>query len=384
MLAKDVLTEEWLSDVLQDSLEMDWTSTDGARAIMRALKDGLVELPQRGGQVASRFNEDGERVSYFKAGWKACEAWWQGGHTGDPDTEFNNALLEHTMLAAAPKVASDTVRSETLIAKHNVQVDAGTLDPDPRHDSNHPLHDIVCGWCGKVHHSKVASDTGADQRPGEWDHRYRPLKHGETIAATDECRRDDGTWITGICVGEPAPDPAYTSHRVYRRLIVASETGAGLRSMLQEAHDTLHECTAVLHADDCRKVAAVMERIRHALATHTDATDGATGGGEDHVRHAPNMIATTPGGDLLEQAERDHNGGYTVAEVEAMDDEPRYLIRKGGAYYRKNSQGYTHHRQAAGRYRLDEAISITHPNGPNGPRDGMDYVLDTAGDGGEA
>jgi len=65
------------------------------------------------------------------------------------------------LAAAAPKVASDIVSSETLIAEHNAQVDAGTLDPDPRHDSNHPLHDIVCGWCGKVHHTKVASDTGA-------------------------------------------------------------------------------------------------------------------------------------------------------------------------------------------------------------------------------
>lgn len=51
-----------------------------------------------------------------------------------------------------------------------------------------------------------------------WDHRYRPLETGEIIRSTDECRRDDGTWATGICVGTPAPDPAYTSHRVYRRL----------------------------------------------------------------------------------------------------------------------------------------------------------------------
>lgn len=59
------------------------------------------------------------------------------------------------------------------------------------------------------------------------------------------------------------------------RVMRASDTGAGLRPMLQEAHDTLHECTAVLHANDCRKVAAVMERIRHVLAAPTDATDGA-------------------------------------------------------------------------------------------------------------
>ena len=53
MLAKDVLTEEWLADVLHDSLDMDWTTADGARAIMRALKNGLVTFPQSGGQIAT-------------------------------------------------------------------------------------------------------------------------------------------------------------------------------------------------------------------------------------------------------------------------------------------------------------------------------------------
>ncbi|WP_150131803.1 hypothetical protein [Sphingomonas carotinifaciens] len=52
MLAHEVLTEDWLADVLQDSLDMDWTSTDGARAIMKALETGLVRLPQAGGQIA--------------------------------------------------------------------------------------------------------------------------------------------------------------------------------------------------------------------------------------------------------------------------------------------------------------------------------------------
>lgn len=53
MLAKEVLTEEWLADVLQDSLDMDWTTTDGARAIIQALERGLVELPQMGGQITA-------------------------------------------------------------------------------------------------------------------------------------------------------------------------------------------------------------------------------------------------------------------------------------------------------------------------------------------
>jgi hypothetical protein len=40
-----------------------------------------------------------------------------------------------------------------------------------------------------------------------WDHNYRRLNKGEIIRATDEVQNDDASWA-----------PAYTSHRVYRRL----------------------------------------------------------------------------------------------------------------------------------------------------------------------
>jgi len=46
-----------------------------------------------------------------------------------------------------------------------------------------------------------------------------------------------------------------------------------LREAAQEAHDTLHECTAVLTANDCAKVAATMSRLRAALATPEVSTD---------------------------------------------------------------------------------------------------------------
>lgn len=59
---------------------------------------------------------------------------------------------------------------------------------------------------------------------GGWDHRYRRLEWGEIIQEGDECQNDDGTWKLGICVGQRAPDPNYTSHRVYRRL--KATTGA--------------------------------------------------------------------------------------------------------------------------------------------------------------
>lgn len=50
-----------------------------------------------------------------------------------------------------------------------------------------------------------------------------------------------------------------------------------------------------------------------------------------------------------------------------------YFITKGGAYYRPNAQGYTCSRDEAGLYTLAEAILHSHPNGPEGPRDGIGY-----------
>lgn len=51
-----------------------------------------------------------------------------------------------------------------------------------------------------------------------------------------------------------------------------------------------------------------------------------------------------------------------------------YLIRKGGAYYRPLAAGYTRNPTEAGRFSLAQAESYSHPNGPDGPRDGIDYV----------
>ena len=56
-----------------------------------------------------------------------------------------------------------------------------------------------------------------------WDHRYRQLNKGETILPTDEVQNDDGSWRRTRAevgfAGMKAPDPAYTSHRVYRRMV---------------------------------------------------------------------------------------------------------------------------------------------------------------------
>jgi len=62
-----------------------------------------------------------------------------------------------------------------------------------------------------------------------------------------------------------------------------------------------------------------------------------------------------------------------VAEQGASPND-RYVITKGGYYYRPNAQGYTTDVEQAGRFTLHEAIQYSHPNGPDGPRDGIDYT----------
>ena len=54
--------------------------------------------------------------------------------------------------------------------------------------------------------------------------------------------------------------------------------------------------------------------------------------------------------------------------------EEKYLITKRGAYYKPNAQGYTNLKHLAGRYTLEQAIRYSHPNGKDGPRDGISFV----------
>jgi hypothetical protein len=54
---------------------------------------------------------------------------------------------------------------------------------------------------------------------------YRILKRGEIIQEgdeTDRCTdpwRDDPAWEPAGNIGQPAPDPKYPSHRIYRRKV---------------------------------------------------------------------------------------------------------------------------------------------------------------------
>jgi len=51
-----------------------------------------------------------------------------------------------------------------------------------------------------------------------------------------------------------------------------------------------------------------------------------------------------------------------------------YLIFKSGrGYYCDEAKGYTLNVDEAGRFSREDAIAYSHPNGPKGPRDGINY-----------
>jgi hypothetical protein len=49
------------------------------------------------------------------------------------------------------------------------------------------------------------------------------------------------------------------------------------------------------------------------------------------------------------------------------------IFKRGRGWYRAESKGYTAFKFDAGRYTKQDAEKITHPNGLDGPRDGMFY-----------
>lgn len=94
---------------------------------------------------------------------------------------------------------------------------------------------LTCGNCGGT--SRYRFEVGmialnpiglnappvrdlAHDRHG-WDHRYRPLKKGELILATDQIFDDTlAAWKSPRreTIASTAPDPSLTSHRMYRRV----------------------------------------------------------------------------------------------------------------------------------------------------------------------
>ena len=112
---------------------------------------------------------------------------------------------------------------------------------------------------------------------------------------------------------------------------------------------------AQIRADALREALAIAEYManRNCMAA-------------DVARDLKRLIATPLSPTAVDNSPAPDAGGN--------DDPAVYLIRKYGGYYRPNCQGYTRFKEEAGRYTLAKAIRESHPNGPDGPRDGMTYI----------
>jgi hypothetical protein len=83
-------------------------------------------------------------------------------------------------------------------------------------------------------------ETAARQEAGG-DHvsrlvrQFRRLEMGEIVLATDEIYDDHKReWVEPIwSVGDPAPDPAYTSHRQFRREINSLPNAESIRAEIK-------------------------------------------------------------------------------------------------------------------------------------------------------
>lgn len=51
-----------------------------------------------------------------------------------------------------------------------------------------------------------------------------------------------------------------------------------------------------------------------------------------------------------------------------------FYVKKNGAYYRPDAHGYTLNVWEAGSFTHSDAMAYSHPNGPNGPTDGITMV----------
>ncbi len=77
----------------------------------------------------------------------------------------------------------------------------------------------TCRWCGlEFRKETVLKLSSVWMSPSS----YRALKEGEIVLETDEYFHDDlKAWVPPTnSVGQPAPDPRFTSHRQFRRLQV--------------------------------------------------------------------------------------------------------------------------------------------------------------------
>lgn len=85
--------------------------------------------------------------------------------------------------------------------------------------------------------------------PERIDYAYRALKEGEIIHEKDECLCESKTgWErdSGQCAGKPAPNPIYSSHRLYRRPVRADLAVEQIKA--QARKEALEEAAAICNA----------------------------------------------------------------------------------------------------------------------------------------
>lgn len=91
---------------------------------------------------------------------------------------------------------------------------SASITPGLRHDIEGAIREI------KRAQERAMLAAAPSEPAREWDHRYRQLAEGEIILVGDEVLTDSklGWRPAEHTIGQTAPCPYYTAHRIYRRL----------------------------------------------------------------------------------------------------------------------------------------------------------------------
>ncbi len=217
------------------------TQTDAQIDPVRVAREAVAATRYGEQDKAAVLNGDRDKYPAMElalVGARAMQEAMGGGAVRDATDRLRQTVRHHVrvildevpLIAGSAAVAQNNIRyaAELILSAlepATPQEGGGGADADLTDDERKQVE--IREW--------LREDTGTAQEgeatPGRRDHRYRPLSAGETIEAGDECltERHIGWQPARHCIGEPAPDPAYTSHRMYRRLKQpnpAPETGS--------------------------------------------------------------------------------------------------------------------------------------------------------------
>lgn len=123
----------------------------------------------------------------------------------------------------------------------------------------------------------------------------------------------------------------------------------------------------------CQRIAAYLARRLKSKQTDYEDIHGYDAGCETEVMLLASDLEALIASDALPAVAASQTAD-PVVKADSCQPEQMYLICKYGGYYRPNCRGYTSSIDEAGRYTLAEAEKETHPNGADGPRDGMTYI----------